>query len=113
MPLRFADFHSCRNETASRVGHPDVCVGAKGVGAKGHTPLTARDEIEFPSLPSLRILKKIMKRRVAAFFEVLMRLQPATRSLLSSDDKQEMIQFMVDGSVKRGVRPAKAGMNSG
>jgi hypothetical protein len=66
------------------VGHPDVCVGAKGVGAKGHTPLTARVEIEFPSLPSLRILKTNIKRRVAAFLEVLIRLQPATSSLLSS-----------------------------
>jgi hypothetical protein len=61
-----------------------VLVG-RGVGAKGHTPLTARDEIEFPSLPSLlRILKEFIKRRVAAFLEVLIRLQPATSSLLAS-----------------------------
>ena len=60
------------------MGYPDVCVGAKG-----HTPLTARDEIEFPSLPS-RILKEFIKRRVAASLEVLIRLQPATSSLLAS-----------------------------
>jgi hypothetical protein len=58
--------------------------GAKGVGAKGHTPLTARDEIEFPSLPLLRILKEFIKRRVAAFLDVLIRLLPAASSLLAS-----------------------------
>jgi hypothetical protein len=54
------------------------------VGAKGHTPLTARDEIEFPSLPSGRILKELIKHRVATSPEVLIRLQPATNSLLAS-----------------------------
>jgi hypothetical protein len=52
-------------------------------GAKGHTPLTEGDEIEFPSLLSLRILKEFVKRRVAAFLEVLIRLQPGTSSLLA------------------------------
>jgi hypothetical protein len=56
----------------------------RAVGAKGHTPLTEREEIEFPSVPSLRILKESLKRRVAAFLEVLIRLQPATSSLLAS-----------------------------
>jgi hypothetical protein len=56
----------------------------RGVGARGHTPLTARDEIEFPTLPALRILKEFIKRRVAAFLEVLIRLQPTTSSLLTS-----------------------------
>ncbi len=27
--LRFVDSHPCRDETASRVGHPDICIGAK------------------------------------------------------------------------------------
>jgi hypothetical protein len=54
------------------------------VGAKGHTPLTARDEIEFPSLPSGRILKELIKHRVATSLEVLIRLQPAASSLLAS-----------------------------
>jgi hypothetical protein len=54
------------------------------VGAKGHTRLTARDEIKFPSLPSLRIRKEFIKRRVATFLEVLIRLQPAASSLLAS-----------------------------
>ena len=40
----------------------------RGVGANGHMPLAERDEIEFPSLPSLRILKEFIKRRVAAIF---------------------------------------------
>jgi hypothetical protein len=39
----------------------------RGVGAKGHMRLTARDEVEFPSFPSLRILKTFMSRRVAVF----------------------------------------------
>jgi hypothetical protein len=56
----------------------------RGVGVRGHAPLTAIDEIEFPSLPSLRILKEFMKRRVTAFFEVLIRLRPATSSRLAS-----------------------------
>src|SRR5271168_3464178 len=43
-------------------------------GAKGPTPLTERDEIEFPGLPSRRILKELIKRHV----------QPATSSLLAS-----------------------------
>jgi hypothetical protein len=45
---------------------------------------TARDEIGFPSLPSLRILKEFIKGRVAAFLEGLIRLQPETSSLLAS-----------------------------
>ncbi len=57
---------------------PTLVLVRRGVGAKGHTPLTARDEIEFPSLPSLRILKEFIKRRGAAFLEALIRLQPAT-----------------------------------
>src|SRR5580704_2957480 len=67
-----------------RWGTPTFVLVRRSVGAKGHTPLTARDEIEFPSLPSRRILKTNIKRRVAAFLEVLIRLQPATSSLLSS-----------------------------
>jgi hypothetical protein len=59
-----------------------VLVRAGVVGAKGLTPLAG--EIEFPSLPSLRILKELIKRRVAAFLEGLLRLQPATSSLLAS-----------------------------
>src|SRR5271155_5895203 len=54
-------------------GTPTFVLARRGVGAKGPTPLAARDEIEFPSLPSLRILK-----------EVLIRLQPATSSLHAS-----------------------------
>src|ERR1700677_3314222 len=54
------------------------------VGAKGHTLLTARDEIELPSLPSGRILKELIRHRVASSLEVLIRLQPATSSLLAS-----------------------------
>jgi hypothetical protein len=46
---------------------PTFVLVRRGVGAKGPTSLTARDEIEFPSLPSLRILKEFIKRRVAAF----------------------------------------------
>jgi hypothetical protein len=65
-------------------GAPTFVLVRRGVGAKGHTPLTARDEIEFPSLPSLRIRKEFIKCRVAAFLEVLIRLQPATSSLLAS-----------------------------
>jgi hypothetical protein len=53
-------------------------------GAKGPTPLTERDEIEFLSVPSLRILKEFLTRRVAAFLEGLIRLQAATSSLLAS-----------------------------
>ena len=70
---------------SSRVAHPDVCVGAKGCLWEGpHAFNSERDEIEFSSLPSLRILKEFIKRRVAAFLEVLIRLQPATSSLLAS-----------------------------
>jgi hypothetical protein len=58
-------------------------LGRWGVGAKGNTLFAARDEIEFPSLPSMRFLKGFIKGRVAAFFEVLIRLQPATSSLLA------------------------------
>lgn len=65
-------------------GTPTFVLVRRGVGAKGHTPLTARDEIEFPRLPSLQILKEFIKRRVAAFLEVLIRLQPATSSLPAS-----------------------------
>jgi hypothetical protein len=63
---------------------PTFVLVRRGVGAKGHTPLAARDEIGFPSLPSLRILKELTKRRAAAFLEVLIRLQPAASSLLAS-----------------------------
>src|ERR1700692_3889473 len=70
---------SCR-----RWGTPTFVLVRRSVGAKGHTPLTARDEIEFPSLPSLRILKEFVKGRVTAFLEVLIRLQSATSSLLAS-----------------------------
>ena len=65
-------------------GTPKFVLVRRGVGAKGHTPLIARDEIEFPNLPSLRILKEFIKRRGAAFLEVLIRLQPATSSLLAA-----------------------------
>ena len=65
-------------------GTPTFVLVRRSVGAKGHTPLTARDEIEFPSLPSRRILKELIKRRVAALLEVLIRLQPATSSLHAS-----------------------------
>jgi hypothetical protein len=82
--VTFVGFHPCRDETASRGVTPTVVLVRWGVGGKGHTPLTARDEIEFPSLPLLRILKEFIKRRVAAFLEVLIRLQPATSSLLAS-----------------------------
>jgi hypothetical protein len=66
------------------VGTPTFVLVLSSVGAKGRMPLTARDEIEFPSLRSLRILKEFIKRRVAAFLEVLIRLQTATSSLLAS-----------------------------
>src|ERR1700691_1085072 len=49
-------------------------------GAKGPAPLIARDEIEFPGLPSRRILKELIKRRVATFLEVLIRLQAVVDS---------------------------------
>ena len=65
-------------------GTPTFVLVRRGIGAKGHTPLTARGEIEFPSLPSLRILKEFIKRRVAAILEVLTRLQPATSLLLAT-----------------------------
>jgi hypothetical protein len=55
-----------------------------GVAANGHTPFTARDEIECPSLPSLRILKKSIKRWVTAFVEVPIRSQPGSISPLVS-----------------------------
>jgi len=83
-PLRFVDSHPCRDETASRVGTPTFVLVLSSVGTKGRMPLTARDEIEFPSLRSLQILKEFIKRRVAAFLEVLIRLQTATSSLLAS-----------------------------
>jgi hypothetical protein len=37
-----------------RWGTPTFVLVRRSVGAKGHKPLTARDEIEFPSLPSRR-----------------------------------------------------------
>jgi hypothetical protein len=55
----------------------------RGVG-ECHKPLAASEEIEFPSLPALRILKEFIKRRVAASLEVLIRLQPVTNTLLAS-----------------------------
>ena len=64
-----------------RWGTPTFALVRTGVGAKGLTPLT---EIEFPNLPSLRILKELTKRRGPAFLEGLLRLQPATSSLLAS-----------------------------
>ena len=51
---------------------PTAVLVRRGVGAKGHTPLES-DEIEFPRPPSPRILKEFLKRRVAAFLEVLVR----------------------------------------
>jgi hypothetical protein len=51
----------------------------RGVGAKGHMPLTARDEVEFPRFPSLRTLKEFMNHRVAAFEGVLMRFSTEAR----------------------------------
>ena len=65
-------------------GTPAFVLVRRAVGEKVHMPLTERDEIEFPILPSLRILKEFIKRRVAALLEVLIRLQPATSSLLAS-----------------------------
>jgi hypothetical protein len=50
------------------------------VGAKDHTPFTARDEIELPRL----ILKEWMRRGVAAHLEMHIPLQPAASSLLAS-----------------------------
>src|SRR5580704_5790700 len=67
-----------------RWGTPTFALVRRSVGAKGHTHLTARNEIEFPSLPSLRILKEVIKRRVASIIEVLIRSKPATSSLLAS-----------------------------
>jgi hypothetical protein len=72
--VTFVDSHPCRDETASRLGHHDVVLVRRAT----------RDEIEFPSHPSLRILKEFIKRRGAAFLEVLIRLQPSTSSLLAS-----------------------------
>jgi hypothetical protein len=69
---------------SSTLGTPTFVLVRRDVGAKGNTLLTAREEIEFPSLPPLRILKEFIKRRVAASLEVLIRLQPATSSLLAS-----------------------------
>ena len=65
-------------------GTPTFVLVRRSVGAEVHTPLTARNEIEFPSLPSRRNLKEFIKRRVASFLEVLIRLKPATSSLLAS-----------------------------
>src|SRR5271168_1421856 len=58
-----------------RCGTPTFVLVRRSVGAKGHTPLTVRDEIEFRSLPS---------RRIAAELEVLIGLRPATSSLEAS-----------------------------
>jgi hypothetical protein len=52
---------TCRDETTPRVGHPDVCVGARGVGAKGDTSLTSSDEIEFPSLLRCGFCKNLLR----------------------------------------------------
>jgi len=83
-PLRFADSTLAAMKLRQGWDSPTFVLVRTGVGAKGHTPLTARDEIEFPSLSSLRILNEFIKRRVAALSEVLIRLQPATSSLLAS-----------------------------
>lgn len=65
-------------------GTPPFVLVRRGVGAKGHSPLIARDEIDFPSLPSLPILKEFIKRRVAAFLEILVGLQPVISLLPAS-----------------------------
>ena len=67
-----------------RWGAPTFGLVWRGVGAKGHVPLTERDEIEFLSVPLPRILKEFLRRLVAAFLEVLSRLQPATSPLPAS-----------------------------
>jgi hypothetical protein len=63
---------------------PTFVLMRRGVGANGHTPLAARDEIECSSLPSLQILKEFIERRVTASLEVLSRLPPVSSSPLSS-----------------------------
>jgi hypothetical protein len=94
-------------------GTPTFVLVRRGIGAKGHTPLTAR---EFRSLPSLRILKEFIERRVAAFLEVLIRLQPATSSLLASvvdsdgsfctfNHARRLIAFMQMQNTFAGIKP--------
>ena len=65
-------------------GTPTFVSVRRGVGANSQTPLTERDQIKFPSLPELRILKEFIKCRAADFLEVLIRLQRATGLLLAS-----------------------------
>jgi hypothetical protein len=75
----------CGSEFPQEWRTPDVCVGTKGCWCeRPHAFNSERDEIEFASLPSLRILKEFIKRRGATFLEVLIRLQSATSSLLAS-----------------------------
>jgi hypothetical protein len=117
-----ADEHLPRSPRASAMklrqgrGTPTFVLVRRGIGAKGHTHLTARDEIEFPSLPSLRILKEFIERRVAAFLEVLIRLQPATSSLLASvvdsdgsfctfNHARRLIAFMQMQNTFAGIKP--------
>jgi len=74
-----------QHQTPGRLRFPRRLCWCEGVlGAKGHKLLAARDEIEFPSLLSLRILTEFIRRRVAAFLEVLIRLQQAASSLFAS-----------------------------
>ena len=61
-------------------GIPTFVLMRRGIGANGHPPLAARDEIECPSLPSLQILKEFIERRVAVSFEVLSRLPSVSSS---------------------------------
>ncbi len=83
-PLRFVNSHPTAIKLRQGWVTPTLVSVRRGAGAKGDTPLTARDEIEFPSLASLRILKEFIKRRVAPLLAVLICLQAATSSLLAS-----------------------------
>ena len=44
-PLRFVDSYPCQEETASRVGQPDVCVGGNGCWCEG--PYAPNSEIGY------------------------------------------------------------------
>jgi hypothetical protein len=79
-------------------------------------PLAERNEIEFPSLPSLRILKEFIKRRVAAFLEVLIRGHRATgslpgwvvdsdRSFRTFNHARRLIAFMQMQNTFAGIKP--------
>jgi hypothetical protein len=81
---QFADSNSAAMKSRQEWGTPTCVLVRRGVGANSPMPLAEKDEIEFPSLPSQRILKESIKRRAAAFLEVLIRVQRASGWLLAS-----------------------------